>query len=286
MKKSQRWQNRYTKESLQLPPGYSPTHNRTCAWGNCARNSPGTWPGLVCRVRPEWPNLLWEGEDVPIVIPLNKPIPLAGLQGMEEAKLLKEDTPVGQSKLRRHPCSIGRDSLRWHQNPSPHFLSRCQSPSPSLPQSHPVAEQLSHSMKNLNLYTRPQKSRSSVHWSDAPTSARKPKKQVRFEVEGDLSCDPTLPPGLAIFLVEGFSEEWDAPGPVPEESLQPPPSEGPQWHPIHTGGARPKALAHPSAHQSQSWPQLKPEEPDPVNHTHKSIHAKMEKMAIPTGGRS
>ena len=128
---------------------------------------------------------------------------------------------------------------------------------PCPPWSHLTNEWLTHSMKDLNLYTRLWESRSRVQQSDTPTLAEKPNKQIRLDVEGDLSDDPMLPPGLTIFLVEGLAEEWDdAAGPVSEESFQPSPSEGPQCHPTHAEGARPKALAHPSANQSQSQSQL------------------------------
>ena len=158
-------------------------------------------------------------------------------RGMEAAKWLKEDAPAGQSEVRRHSHSRGRDRSKQHQSPSPQCLSRCQSPSPSPPWSCPVAE-----------------SRSRTWWDDTSTPAEKQKKQVRFDEEGDLDNDPTLPPGLTLFLVEGSVEEWDnTPGtvtPVHEEPLLPPPSKSLQCCHTHTGGVRPKTLAHPSADQS------------------------------------
>ena len=111
----------------------------------------------------------------------------------------------------------------------------------------------SRSVNDLYLYTRLRESRSRAWLSDAPAPVEKPKKQVRFDVEGDLGNDPTMALGLTLFLVEGSSEEQDDfPGSMPEESLQLPPSEGPQCCPTHTGGARSKVLAHPFACQSQS----------------------------------
>ena len=92
-----------------------------------------------------------------------------------------------------------------------------------------------------------------------------------------------LPLGLTLFLAENSTKEWDnAPGtitPMPEDLPQLPSSESPQHCPTHTGGSRPKALAHPSASWSQFWPQLKPEEPDPANHPCRWIHAEMEKIS-------
>ena len=77
-------------------------------------------------------------------------------------------------------------------------------------------------MKSLNLQTRPHKSRSRAWQHDAPTLVEKLKKQVRFDVEGDLGDDPTLPQGLTIFLVGDVAKEWDnTPGPytpVPKDS--------------------------------------------------------------------
>ena len=57
---------------------------------------------------------------------------------------------------------------------------------------------------------------------------------------------------------------------------------GPQCHPTYAGGARPKVPAQPSAGQSQSqpWPRRK-EEPDPINHPCRWIHAEMEKTIWP-----
>ena len=77
-----------------------------------------------------------------------------------------------------------------------------------------------------------------------------------------------MTPHLNLFLAEGVAEEWDdtpSPStPMSEDSPQLPPTEGPQHHPTHTGGARPKVPAQPSAGQSQSQPQMMLEEPDPV----------------------
>ena len=153
-----------------------------------------------------------------------------------------------------------------------------QSPSPSLLQSHPAAEWLSCSIIDLNLCTRPHESRSRLWESDSLTPAEKPKKQVRFEEEGDLGDDHTLLLGLTLFWVEGSAEEWDdAPVPMPEESLQLPPSNSLQCHPTHTGGARPKALSHPPANQSQSWPWLRLEDPNPIT-PHRWIYEEMGKI--------
>ena len=147
-------------------------------------------------------------EDIHAVAPPQEPVsPSAGPRGAEVAKSLKEDAPTGPSKMRRHSHSKGRNRLKWHRTPSPQCLSRCQSPSPSPPQSHLAVKQLSHSMKDLNLYARSCKSRIRVQQNDVGTLAEKPKKQVRFNMDGDLGNDPTLPPGLTIFLAEGLAEE-------------------------------------------------------------------------------
>ena len=91
----------------------------------------------------------------------------------------------------------------------------------------------------LNLQPRPHKSRSRALWDDAPTLAEeKLKKQVWFDVEGDLGDDLTLPPGLTLFLAEGTAKEQeDAPSPyTPMDSPQVPPSEGFQHpQPIQEG---------------------------------------------------
>ena len=202
--------------------------------------------------------------------------PSAGHQGMEVAKELKEDAATGQSESRRCSHSRGRDKSRLHWIPPPQCASRCQSPSPSPPWSHHADKQLSHSMKNLDLQTRPCESKRRVQWSDAPTPAEeKMKKQVRFDVEGDLGDAPMLPQGLTLFLVEGMAEKWDdTPGlftSIPKSSPQPP-LEGPQHCPFQS---------QPFVGWSQSWPQSKPEEPDPVNQPHRWIHVEMEMIVHP-----
>ena len=75
-------------------------------------------------------------------------------------------------------------------------------------------------MKDLNLYTRPHKFRSRAQQNDAPKLAENVRKQVRFDVEGNLGDNPTLPLGLTLFLAEGLAKGQDnAPGtvtPMPE----------------------------------------------------------------------
>ena len=104
-------------------------------------------------------------------------------------------------------------------------------------------------------------------------------------MEGDLGDDSTFPQALTLFLVEGMAEELDDTlgpfTPVPKDSSQLHPSKGPQQWPTHTEGARPKVPALPSAGWSQSQSQLRPEEPDPINHPHRWIHAEMEKIVHP-----
>ena len=110
-------------------------------------------------------------------------------------------------------------------------------------------------MKNLDLQARPCESRSRVWQHNAPKLAEeKPKKQVRFDLEGNLGNTPTLPQGLTLFLVKGVAKEQDdTPDPftsVPESSPQQP-LEGPQHCPTHAGGTRSKVTPQPSAGQSQ-----------------------------------
>ena len=243
-----KWWNKFTEENLLLHQVYSPTNERTGAWGSCMENLPDTWPGQVYRVSGVGRTLC---KSPKVLLQL---LHLTGLFSphldVREWKLPSswEKTPMGYSAARRHFHSRDGDRSRWGQSPSPQHLSRHQSPSPSPPQSHLANECLCCFLKDLNLYTRPHESRSRAWRSDAPTLAEKPKKQVRFEAKGDLGDDPTLALDLTLFLAEGLAEEWDnTPGTVPEESLQLPPSKGPQYCPCHTGGVRPKALAHPTA---------------------------------------
>ena len=67
---------------------------------------------------------------------------------------------------------------------------------------------------------------------------------------------------------------------MPEESLQPPPSKGPQCHPTHKGGTRPKALAHPPACQSQSNP-IEARGTRSHQPPHRWIHDEMGKIVHP-----
>ena len=67
-------------------------------------------------------------------------------------------------------------------------------------------------MEDLHLQTRSHESQSRVWQDDAPTlteEKQQRKKQVRFDVDGELDDDPTLPLGLTLFLVEGMAEESD-----------------------------------------------------------------------------
>ena len=102
----------------------------------------------------------------------------------------------------------------------------------------------------------PHKSRNRVLQDDTPTRAEeKPRKQVRFDVDGSWVVIPMLPLGLTLFLADGTAAEWDdAPSsstPMPMDSPQPAPSKSPQCHPTYMGGAQPKVLAKPSADWSQ-----------------------------------
>ena len=103
-------------------------------------------------------------------------------------------------------------------------------------------------------------------------------------MEGDLGNDPTLRQGLNLFLAQGMAQEQDdAPGPFtsrPEGSIKLP-SEGLQHHLTHPEPACSKVLPWPSAGWSQSQPLPKADEPHPVNHPHRWIHAEMEKIGHP-----
>ena len=184
--------------------------------------------------------------------------PSARPQGTESTKPLTEDTSAGQSVLRRW-CSHsrGRNRSRWCQSSSPPGPSQCQPPSPSPPWYHLADKWHSHCMKHLHLQLSPHESRSRAQWDDATIEGRQPRrKQVRFDMDEELGKDPTLPPDLALFLVEGMAAEWDdAPSsstPVPMDSPWSAPSENPQSHTTYMGGAWPKVTAKPSA----AWPWL------------------------------
>ena len=78
-----------------------------------------------------------------------------------------------------------------------------------------------------------------------------------------------LPQGLTLFLAEGMAEESDdTPSSLPPMSMDSPwvsPSEGPQYHPVYTGGHQLKVPTKPSTAQSRS--QSRPKGGlDPVNH--------------------
>ena len=107
------------------------------------------------------------------------------------------------------------------------------------------------------------------------------KKQVRFDMDEELGDDPTLPLDLTTFIVGGMAEELDdAPNPstpLPLDSPQLPPSEGPQCHPTYMGGACPKVPTKPSAGHSLSQSQLKGM-PDQVNHPSQWIMAGMDRV--------
>ena len=100
-------------------------------------------------------------------------------------------------------------------------------------------------MEHLHLQPRPCESRSRAWSDDTPIEVRPPRrKQVRLDVDKELGNNPTFPPGLTLFLVEGAAVEWDhAPRsstPMPLDSPKPAPSKSPKSCPTYGGGAWPK----------------------------------------------
>ena len=87
---------------------------------------------------------------------------------MEVAKHPREDPSTGQSR-RSHSCYRSQNHLH---RPLPQSQRRCQSPSSSPPWSCPADEQLSHSLGDLHLHSRPQKFQSRVQTGDAPTCTK------------------------------------------------------------------------------------------------------------------
>ena len=90
-----------------------------------------------------------------------------------------------------------------------------------------------------------------------------------FYMDEELGDDPTLPPGLTLFLAEGMVEEQDdspcSSSPMPLDSSWLAPSKGSQCHPTYTVGAQLEVPTKPSASQSISQSRSK-EGPDLVNH--------------------
>ena len=113
--------------------------------------------------------------------------PSAEPQEAEAAKHPREDPSTRQS---RRWCSHSRswNNSQRHGSPLPQSPSRCQSPSPSPPWSGPADEQLSCSLRDLHLCTRPWKSQSRAWRGDAPTHTKQ--------------CPPEEP------MVECTSKDW------------------------------------------------------------------------------
>ena len=57
-------------------------------------------------------------------------------------------------------------------------------------------------MRDLELQSRTQESRSRAGQSKAPTQVEKKLKKVRFNIDNELGGEPTLPPGVTLFLAE------------------------------------------------------------------------------------
>ena len=101
-------------------------------------------------------------------------------------------------------------------------------------------------------------------------------------MDKELGSNPTLPPGLTIFLVEGMGKDWgdDAPSSsthVPMDSLWLPPSKGSQHCPTYMGGAWLKVPTKPSIAKLQS--QLRPKGgSDMVNHPSQWILVEMNRI--------
>ena len=136
-------------------------------------------------------------------------------------------------------------------------------------------------MRDVKLQSRTWESRSRVQQSRSPILVEEKLKKVRFNIHNELGSEPTLPPGVTLFLAKGETIEqpntststtmgpMDTPWPIPRED--------PQWSFIPTGGARPRVLTQPSA----AWSRPRPEGPDPVSHPCRWIQAEMMKTAPP-----
>ena len=122
---------------------------------------------------------------------------------MDVTRQLKEDTPSGNQSQKGIPipgAGIGHGGIG-----TPLLNGQAGASHPSLaPQSHPANKPLYERLQFTN--KTPQIMEQS--WQDdTPTLAEKQKKQVRFDVEGDLIDDPMLPQGLTLFLAESVAKE-------------------------------------------------------------------------------
>ena len=147
-----------------------PTDDRTDVWGSCVRGLPEAWPGQVCRARWGWLDPLQEAKDVPTVTPFPGPVtPHLDIRGWRwpgcwRRKLLPDIQ-------RWDGIPILGAGIDWGSIGSPLLNAWAgTSHSPLVPQSHPAAEQLSYSVKDLNLYTRPHRSGSRMQWGGTPIS--------------------------------------------------------------------------------------------------------------------
>ena len=110
MKKSWRWQNKFTGENLLLCQVYSPTNNRTGALRElCTENLPDTMARAGLQSKVESAGLhLQEAKDIPTVTPFHGPVPPhLDIGGWKWAKQLKEDTTMGQSEVQEDIPVLG-----------------------------------------------------------------------------------------------------------------------------------------------------------------------------------
>ena len=221
-----------------------PTDNKMSAWGSCAKNSPGTWPGLACKVKLVQLGPLWEARDDPAAILLHRPNPpQPGLRGQSQPSDL-EKTPWWDDLGWEADGPILGEGIGWWGARAPplHALTGASHPPLAL---HDPVMLTSGSATPWNISTCNQwpMSLGAGHGKiTSPIEDRPPRrKQVRSDVDEELGNDPTLPPGLTLFLAEGMVTLWDdspsSSTPMPMDSPWPAPSKSPQSHPAYMGGA-------------------------------------------------
>ena len=110
-------------------------------------------PGLAYRANMGQLGPMQEAGDAPTAVQPHGPIPpQLGLGG--GVSQVTEGRPLNRLSGLRSWHSQSRDMSRQCQSSLPWWPSRCQSPSPSPPWSHPTNEQLSCSLKDLHLQPR------------------------------------------------------------------------------------------------------------------------------------
>ena len=187
----------------------------------------------------------------------------------EATKWLREDFATGWSRSMKC-CSWlrGRSRPRWCQSPSP----ECWSQSLKIWSSKWVT---------VSPYVRqscrlgPRSPGVGCSEVKPPFWLWKPKKQVRFNLNEELSSEPALPTGMTLFSSGGEAFEWytiptPTAGPVDTPWLDH--EEDPQWNSTPTGGIRLKVQS------STLWYPSRPEGPDPVSYPCRWIQEEMLKI--------